>query len=192
MAHRVPLVGEGGKCYAPALTLGPQSGAVGNLDVVEKYLVEGCPTGHLSKRPNRHSGGMHVDHERSEVVMTGSGRALADDLSDVGKVRAGGPDLLASDLPDIPVPDSPGPDRRQVRTGVRFTEKLAGNQVGPKQSWEVFVLLALVRVAQDGGGDHAQAHRQGGITGHIEFARQTAERSFVTAGQAPASILRRT
>src|ERR1700682_1264242 len=191
MAHRVALVRERGKGYAPALTLGPKAGAVANLDPVEEDLVEGCPTGHLPKRPDRHAGGMQVDHERGEVVVTGAGRGLADDLSDVREVRAGGPDLLAGDAPAIPIPDSLGPDRRQVRPRVRLAEKLAGDQVGAKQRGEVFVLLPLVSVAQDGGGDHPQAHGQGGVTGSIELARQTREGGLVTARQAAAPLTRR-
>src|ERR1700733_10003377 len=68
---------------------------IGRMHVGQKDLVERGPAGHLPQRPYRNSRSVHADQERGQVTVPRLVGGPADDLADVGEVRAGRPDFLA-------------------------------------------------------------------------------------------------
>src|SRR5207302_10145802 len=57
------------------------------------------------------------------------------------------------------------------------------------QGGEILELLPLIRVAQDRGRDHAQAHRQSRIAGDVELAGEPAECGLVASRKPGAAVL---
>ena len=85
VAARVAERGEGD---LPPVALGVQAAGIGHEHVVEEDLVEARPAGHLPQRPHGHAVCVHVHQERGQVAVPRLVGGTADDLADVGQVRA--------------------------------------------------------------------------------------------------------
>ena len=129
-SDRRPLVHQRRERHRPALVDVAQAVIVGDADLVEEHLVEAGPARHLTQRPDLHARRPHVDDEPGEALVLGLvGVGAADDLADVGVLRAGRPHLLAGDAPLVAVALGAGLEAGQVRARTRLGEQLAADDV---------------------------------------------------------------
>ncbi|MNX94045.1 hypothetical protein D3C86_1262610 [compost metagenome] len=118
-------------------------------------------------RPHRDARGFHVDQqERNASLLTGLGVGAHQAEHPVGKVRQGGPGLLAVDHVVIALAHRAGFQRRQIRAGPGFGVALAPPVLtGKNPGKEVCFLLGGAEL-DDHRGDHFQAERH-----HFRCAR---------------------
>ena len=152
-ADRDALVHQRGDRDRPTFVDVAEHLLVRHADVVEEHLVEAGAAVHLLERLDRDAGRPHVDDERGDaLVLLGVGVRAADDLAEVGELRARRPDLLAVDDPLVAVARRGRGERRDVGAGAGLAEQLRPDLLAAQQLGEVALLLR-------GGADRAQRRR---------------------------------
>ena len=143
-ADRDPLVHQRRDRDRPALVDVAEHVLVRHAHVVEEHLVERRAAVHLLQRLDRHARRLHVDDERGDaLVLLGVGVRAADDLAEVGVLRAGRPHLLAVDHPLVAVAHRRRRQRRDIGAGAGLAEQLAPDLLAAQQLGEVALLLLV-------------------------------------------------
>ncbi len=153
-----PLVGQGGVGHGPAVVDLADECLVRHPGIGQEDLVEQGPPGHLPQRPDVDAGLHHGAGEVGDALVLGhAGVGAGQQHAHVGLLPVGGPYLLPVDDPFVAVPDGPGLEPGQIRTGRRLGEELAPRLLTGDDGPDVPVDLGLGPVGGDGGGGEQQA-----------------------------------
>ncbi len=124
---------------------------VGDAHVGEEHFVERRAPRHLAERSYLDTGREHVDDETGEALVLGQvGVGAADDLADLGVLRARRPHLLAVDDPLVAILDGAGLQAGEVRSRDRLAEELARHDVAARHHAEADGERGLARCAEAG------------------------------------------
>src|ERR1700759_4314567 len=149
---------EGGARALPALVLLTTPVGYRDTHVVEEDLAEGRPAGQVAQRPNLDAGLVHVDQQVADAVLTAV-RLTGPPQREhhVAEIGLRAPDLLAVDDVVVTIAAGCGPQGRQVAAGVRLTEPLGPQFIGPQHRPQEPLPLRLGAVLDDRGPTHGNA-----------------------------------
>ncbi len=137
---------------------------VGHAHVGEEHLVERRAAGHLPQGPHLDTGRVHVDDEPGQALVLREVRVgAADDLAEVGVLRARRPHLLAVDHPLVAVALGLGLQAGEIGPRDGLAEQLATDKIAAVHRLEIAPLGLRSGVGQDRGRDHAEADAERGL-----------------------------
>ena len=148
---RDPLIAQVGARCRPTAIDRANDIVIGHEHLVEENLIEVCFTGDLLQRSHLDTGGVHLDHHHRDALMLrgveiGSHRGKAVRR----KVAAGGPHLLAGDLPATFNPHPAGLDASRVGASLGFGVKLTDLDVAMETRPDPTLDLIVAAVVQNG------------------------------------------
>ena len=148
--HRHALAGQRRTRQLPAVPRLADDVAVGDEHVVEEDLVEDRVAGRLAQRPDVDAVAGHVDEEVGDAPVRGHVRIGAGQAdAPVGLVGAGGPDLLAGQLPAAIGAYRLRPQRGEVGAGAGLGEQLAPGELAELGRAHEPLALLLGAVGED-------------------------------------------
>ncbi|MDF2583940.1 MAG: hypothetical protein K0R33_2583 [Mycobacterium sp.] len=150
--------------HRPAVVDGSEHIGIGHPQIVEEHLVEVVGAHHRLDGAHRDRRIRHGHQEYRQAVLFLTGRLVSDlrsthqQKTPLRHRRVGGPDLLTVDHPAVPVTHRGGPQRCQVRAGLRLGKPLAPDDFTGRDRRQVPGLLLGGAVAHDDRPDPVDAH----------------------------------